>query len=85
MLSMDRLTDRPQPMFTSRSRSGSGARHLDLKVLLFGAGLLLLLLGIRFRVDWLVWGAIAPLAAAFVLRFVGKKDESDEEGPLHPD
>jgi membrane protein implicated in regulation of membrane protease activity len=72
-------------MFTSRSQSGPSARHLDLKILLFGAGLLLLLLGIRFRVDWLIWSAIAPLAAAFVLRFVGKKSEDDEEGPRQPD
>lgn len=74
------LSERRDPMFTSRSHSSASGRYLDLKLILFGAGLIMLLLGIRFRFDWLVWGAIVPLGAALVLRFVGQRDSDEDSG-----
>lgn len=70
--------------FISHTRRGPG-RFLQVKVWLFSAGAILLLVGMARNLDLLVAAAIAVLAIAFILRFFerdedhGAEDEDEDD------
>lgn len=55
------------------------AKQLDWKVHLFMAGSALVLAGIYFGNPWVMWGALAVLAAAFGVRFLPRADAVPDE------
>lgn len=68
--------------FISQTRHRGPGRFLQLKVWLFSAGAILLLVGMARNLDLLVAAAIAVLAVAFFLRFFERDDDhevTDEE------
>lgn len=81
-------------IFLSRSPGGPDP-YLEWKVGIFAVGAVLGLAGIALDERWLVWAALAVLAAGFVLAALGRlaeraSEEPDEEegGPSegpHPD
>lgn len=69
--------------FLDRSRRGDP--HLEWKVRLFSVAAVLALCGIYFDERWMTGAAIAVLAAAMALRFVGRKAGGDEDGDAEGD
>ena len=70
----------PVPLLALIDRSKRrDLRHLEWKVRLFGIGAAMGLGGIWFESSWLVLGGIAVLLVGFVLRFLPKDREPDEE------
>lgn len=58
----------------------TSSNRLDWKVYLFMAGSALVLAGIYFSNPWVMWGALAVLAAAFGLRFLPRGEALSGEG-----
>ncbi len=58
----------------SRQRRGHDP-HFDTKIFLFLGGAVLAVAGMATRVTLLVWLAFLPLAVAFLVRFIGRRDE----------
>jgi hypothetical protein len=58
---------------------------LEWRVRFMGAGALMALVGMYFEASWLVWVAIAVLAAGFALRFAAKHDEDGSDDDAPPD
>ncbi|HET7464620.1 MAG TPA: hypothetical protein VFJ82_25485 [Longimicrobium sp.] len=63
--------------FISQQRHRGPGRFLQVKIWLFSAGAILLLVGMARNLDLLVGAAIAVLAIAFLLRFF-ERDQDDE-------
>ncbi|HSM06020.1 MAG TPA: hypothetical protein VK858_15490 [Longimicrobiales bacterium] len=66
-----------------RDTSGPGP-YLEWRVRLLGAGAILALAGIWSETEWLVNVAIAFLLVGFMLRFIGRDSEDQEDGAARP-
>lgn len=55
-------------VFVSRSRRGPD-RFVRIKLSLFVAAGVLIVLGVRLEISWLIWGAVVMLLIAVALRF----------------